>query len=72
MYFLKRCTEAKTIACRLAPDTWADKTSVNAIFAGVKGLNLKQMKKTNKQNKTLRKRSFDFKELVLEINLDVV
>lgn len=39
-------------------NTWADKTSVNAIFAGVKGLNFKQIKKK--------------KIMVLEINLDVV
>lgn len=39
-------------------NTWADKTSVNAIFAGVKGLNFKQMKKK--------------KKMVLEINVDVV
>lgn len=49
MYFLKRRTEAKTIACCLMKhfrlNTWADETSANAIFAGVKGLNFKQMKK---------------------------
>lgn len=53
MYVLKRRTEAKTIACRLMKhfrlNTWADKTSANAIFAGVKGLNLKQMKKKTKK-----------------------
>lgn len=38
-------------------NTWADETSANAIFAGVKGLNFKQMKK---------------KKLLLEINVDVV
>lgn len=51
MYFLKRRTEAKTIACCLMKhfrlNTWADETSANAIFAGVKGLNFKQMKKKN-------------------------